>query len=748
LLSWLAMAFADARTVEELALALDGKEAGEEREAFELLLDDEFQEAYPPDLRERLLARAENANWGCDLLRCSSCDLVILGRYRPDGGFCRECSEPLVARPLTLSFASGGSEPEPIPEPTWLEAPFEVATQRGSSALQIEEGPDFLDLRAAEQQRVDERVEAAAFLGGSAVGAALHLVFSEGDKEPIPLGPGTYVLGTARRNDVVLRARGVGFKHARMRVRADGASIEDLGVSEGVRVNDDRLETRGQVELSLGDVIALGALTFTLEGAFSVAAVEPEPEPTPAEAAAALARLEADRELERTSDLAEAAAARARAMAETAEAAEALEAAAEAEAARVAAEAAAAQAAAAEVALAEAAAAAEAAVLAAEAAAAALVPLELREESGKRKGRTHAIQPGGHLSIGTARSCDVVLRQRGVGYRHAVLHYHAEGGCDLEDLGASGGSWVGERQVVSKGRLAVPAEGRFRCGQALLRLVGDPAPTRPEPAPQRDESRSPWEAPTAAQVAAARHTDPTTILAALPERLLDLVATAAQAVPLAELLDSQPRGDRPLTRRDAEDFVFLARSVLDSRWLPEPAFDWVRWDPDQQQFLARVALPDGGTIILRPWELLARFPDPSIAAGPRRVTRALDRLVAHESERMLPSESEELAGGFWRCRYESATDGLLNGRFDSIVATSNGHVLGAELQPRFLIDPIVRARGEDPLEEARARLRERTSWRPGPKSVGAPAPHVPHGGRYGRTRPKPERPKARVRRDR
>ncbi|HBP21780.1 MAG TPA: hypothetical protein DEA08_28845, partial [Planctomycetes bacterium] len=373
-------------------------------------------------------------------------------------------------------------------------------------------------------------------------------------------------------------------------------------------------------------------------------------------------------------------------------------------------------------------------------------PLELTEASGKREGRVHAVEPGASIVIGTARKCDVVLRQRGVGYRHAVLHYRLDGSCELEDLGGSGGTYVDQQQVPSKGRLPVPiASAELRVGEALLRLRGEaPAPAKPEPVlapPEPDAGPpKPWQPPTPAQVAAARHTDPQAILRALPPSLLDLVASAARATPLAEHLAAQPRGERAVIQRDAEDFVFLARSVLDTRWLPEPEADWIRWDESQQQFLARSQLEDGTTVILRPWELLARFATPVIEIGAYRVTAALARILASESERLYPDESEELSDGFWRCRYSSPA-GLLNARFSEIEARSNGHVVAVELQPRFAIDPLRHGVGEDPLAFLLGDADQRNVWRPGPASVGPPAPRFPSGGRHARDRHLPQRSK-------
>ncbi|MGE0710721.1 MAG: FHA domain-containing protein [Planctomycetota bacterium] len=811
---------AEARTVEELARALDGQEAGEEREAIELLLDDEFQEVYPPDLRERFLARVEPSRWEQDLLRCPGCDQVLLARFLPDGGCCRRCAEPLLPRPpLELRFAAAAAPtapaaPEARGEPE-LEASWELASDR-SCARELdapEEEVDFLARRAEVHQQQRARAEAAAFLGGApaagpaaaspaagpaaaspaaspaatgpaatgpaaagpaaagpaatspaatsaappaeaAAGAPgeagpLRLEASDGEVEPFLLLPGAHVLGTARRCDLVLRARGVGFKHATVHVGADGSvEVEDLGASEGVLINGTRLPARGRAALRPGDTLALGPVSFALRGPAVALAAAAAGVPGAAAPAAGADAQAAD------------------AQAAGAQATTAATAAADAQAAPAAATAAATAAAAAAAAAAEAAAEAAAAALAAAAAApagapaapapaeaappsaapvevaAAPTPLELREESGKREGRLHPLAPGGALELGTARSCDVVLRQRGVGYRHAIVHYYADGRCEVEDLGASGGTWVDDRQVPSKGSLPLAPGALLRCGQAELRLLGSLAPVAAA-RPAAPEPVQPWSPPTAAQVAAARHTDPQAILAALPADLLDLVAAASAALPLAAYLEGAARGDRPLIRRDAEDFVFLARSVLDSRWLPEPAADWVRWDPEQEQFLARSALPDGSTLILRPWELLARFAAPLPETGPRRVTLCLEELLADDC-RMVPTETEELRGGFWRCRYSEA-EGLLNARFEAIEARSNGHVLAATLEPRFSIDPIHHTVAEDPLLDALGRLSERTTWRPGPASLGPPAPRVPTGGRHGRDRPKPQRSRAQPR---
>jgi len=226
-------------------------------------------------------------------------------------------------------------------------------------------------------------------------------------------------------------------------------------------------------------------------------------------------------------------------------------------------------------------------------------------------------------------------------------------------------------------------------------------------------------------------------LAALPASQLDLVARAARSIPLARWRAAQPRAERPFVDHDAQAFAQLARSVLDGRYLPEDPASWMRWEEEEGSFLCRSALEDGATVILAPWDLLARLPEPLPGSGAARVGRFLEFLLPRHTGRLIAEEESALSGGFWRCRY-AASAGLCGARFSSIEARSNGHVLTATLTPRFPLQTAPPAFAEDPLDHALGDLRDRAAWRPPARGQGAPAPHVPRGGR-GRDLPRRSR---------
>jgi len=149
-------------------------------------------------------------------------------------------------------------------------------------------------------------------------------------------------------------------------------------------------------------------------------------------------------------------------------------------------------------------------------------------------------------------------------------------------------------------------------------------------------------------------------------------------------------------------------------------------------------------LVVRCWDFLARLPQRVKIAGggPNRTRRALGYLFAHDTNRLNPSETEELPAGFWRCGYD-ADLGLLGGRFTRIEAVSDGRIVAGSVVPRFAIRHLYADSAEDPVNEAILLQQGRNVWRPSPTSLAPPPPRFPAGGRQGRHRHEPTRTPAR-----
>jgi hypothetical protein len=86
---------------------------------------------------------------------------------------------------------------------------------------------------------------------------------------------GALRLGTGTVNDLVLRAPGVGFRHALVRAAPGGAEVEDLGARGGTWIDDSQVPPRGRAPLRPGGRLRLG-------GAAEVVLLAPAPPPSPA----------------------------------------------------------------------------------------------------------------------------------------------------------------------------------------------------------------------------------------------------------------------------------------------------------------------------------------------------------------------------------------------------------------------------------------------------------------------------------
>ncbi len=122
---------------------------------------------------------------------------------------------------------------------------------------------------ALERAALGTRVAAAAVLRDAAAGAepisGARLVVLTGPRAGAchALGP-ELTLGRSRTADVRVSDPRASRAHARVRVRADGTTIEDLGSKNGVVVNGVRIDRRPW-PLAPGDEVVLGETSLALE---------------------------------------------------------------------------------------------------------------------------------------------------------------------------------------------------------------------------------------------------------------------------------------------------------------------------------------------------------------------------------------------------------------------------------------------------------------------------------------------------
>ena len=113
-------------------------------------------------------------------------------------------------------------------------------------------------------------------------------------------------------------------------------------------------------------------------------------------------------------------------------------------------------------------------------------------QSGSARRRRHEVA-GDACTVGSARSCDLVLDTRAIAKRHAEFRLEADG-VHLRDLGSAGGCWVNRERVVEHGPLseldeivvgdvAIVIDGSPRRERLELRVDGaDERRPRAEPA--------------------------------------------------------------------------------------------------------------------------------------------------------------------------------------------------------------------------------------------------------------------------
>lgn len=95
--------------------------------------------------------------------------------------------------------------------------------------------------------------------------------------------------------------------------------------------------------------------------------------------------------------------------------------------------------------------------------------------SGPDAGKVVLLSPGGRLSIGRGRDCDVVLHDPKASRRHADLSAQPDGRIVLADLGSSNGTWVNGQRYDTP--VSLRGDERLWVGDSVLDLAPEPPPT-------------------------------------------------------------------------------------------------------------------------------------------------------------------------------------------------------------------------------------------------------------------------------
>ena len=97
--------------------------------------------------------------------------------------------------------------------------------------------------------------------GIQTVARALSLMTADGQLHAIG---SDMVIGRAISDDIVVTGVGVSPQHARLRIRHDVITIEDLDAPAGTFVNSERIPARHPVVIRAGDTVALGSCLMTV----------------------------------------------------------------------------------------------------------------------------------------------------------------------------------------------------------------------------------------------------------------------------------------------------------------------------------------------------------------------------------------------------------------------------------------------------------------------------------------------------
>lgn len=341
------------------------------------------------------------------------------------------------------------------------------------------------------------------------------------------------------------------------------------------------------------------------------------------------------------------------------------------------------------------------------------VGLELRFLRGKRRGEALPLTVGA-LRIGTARTNELQVREAGVSFRHAVVHVDEAGGVEVEDLGARGGTFVNDAAL--RGRAPLRVGDRVRLGDEVELQLAEAS------------ARDPREALAVLVPQALVHELPE-----VDDLRLGAAMSTAHADALAEAADDEAR---EALRADAASFAADLRGLLRAGLVPDDVEGWLRWaGPDP---VACLAAPGEVYVLARRWELLAWLPDLPRGEGATRVVVALAWLL-QGAARLAPRQVDDLGQGAFACVFEAERPML--GRFSRLHAVGDGRALAIAATPAVVPATPSPRSAEDPIEDALRAARETNRWRPPARGLGPAAPPMPPGGRYARTRPRPERAK-------
>ena len=143
---------------------------------------------------------------------------------------------------------------DPDPEPA--AAPVRTHRRADEPAPAVRQGERGRTMVYSAAERVQEplRQEKAARRGRA-------FVVHEGRR--LPVGSGGGVLGRSRECDVVLADANVSRRHAEIRPSDGGWTIQDLGSTNGVRVNG--RDAHGATAIQAGDRLELGTVAATFE---------------------------------------------------------------------------------------------------------------------------------------------------------------------------------------------------------------------------------------------------------------------------------------------------------------------------------------------------------------------------------------------------------------------------------------------------------------------------------------------------
>ncbi len=153
-------------------------------------------------------------------------------------------------------------------------APARAADRRREKG-RAPEPVEAKDTRTSLQQHARRTATVASYNGNLEGGVCGAIACVRGPEAGtvLSLAPGSYTVGRARENDLVLKDIAASRKHLRLEVSKQAARLVDLGSGNGTKVNGKRA---GEVELRHGDTIEIGGsvLVFSASGQTATVAAD------------------------------------------------------------------------------------------------------------------------------------------------------------------------------------------------------------------------------------------------------------------------------------------------------------------------------------------------------------------------------------------------------------------------------------------------------------------------------------------